>query len=42
MKSPPVQYHDDDARDQVEEFIKKNGRKKIAAKQPAKIEAEAV
>ena len=36
MKSPPVQYHDDDARDQVEEFIKKNSRKKTAAKDVAK------
>jgi myo-inositol-1-phosphate synthase len=42
MKSPPVQYHDDDARDQVEDFIKKNARKKGAAKQPAKAEAETV
>jgi myo-inositol-1-phosphate synthase len=39
MKSPPIQYHDDDARDQVEEFIKKNGRKKTAAKEIAKAEA---
>jgi myo-inositol-1-phosphate synthase len=43
MKSPPVQYHDDDARDQVEDFIKKNGRKKggakDASKEPTKIEA---
>jgi myo-inositol-1-phosphate synthase len=36
MKSPPVQYHDDDARDQVEDFIKKNSRKKTAAKDVAK------
>jgi myo-inositol-1-phosphate synthase len=36
MKSPPVQYHDDDARDQVEDFIKKNSRKKTAAKDVAR------
>ena len=39
MKSPPVQYHDDDARDQVEDFIKKNGRKKSAAKEAIKTDA---
>ena len=39
MKSPPVQYHDDDARDQVEDFIKKNARKKSAVKEQAKAEA---
>ena len=26
MKSPPVQYHDDDARRMVEEFIKENSK----------------
>ena len=35
MKSPPVQYHDDDARDKVEEFIKKNRRAKSPAKESA-------
>jgi myo-inositol-1-phosphate synthase len=39
MKSPPVQYHDDDARDQVEDFIKKNARKKSGVKEQAKAEA---
>jgi len=39
MKSPPVQYHDDDARDQVEDFIKKNSRKKSSVKEQAKTEA---
>ncbi len=39
MKSPPVQYHDNDAHDQVEEFIKKNGRKKTAAKPAVPTEA---
>ena len=39
MKSPPVQYHDDDARDQVEDFIKKNSRKKPRSKEQAKTEA---
>ena len=27
MKSPPVQYHDDESRDEVEEFITKHGQK---------------
>ena len=27
MKSPPVQYHDDIARNRTEEFIKKNRKK---------------
>ena len=35
MKSPPVQYHDDDARDKVEEFIKKNKRAKSNVKESA-------
>ena len=40
MKSPPVQYHDDEAREKVEEFIKKNARKKGAAvKEVAPVEA---
>ncbi len=39
MKSPPEQYHDDDARKQVEDFIKKNGKKKGAAKEAVKAEA---
>ena len=39
MKSPPVQYHDDDARDQVEDFIKKNARKKSSVKEQTKAEA---
>jgi myo-inositol-1-phosphate synthase len=39
MKSPPVQYHDDEARNEVESFIKKNARKKSAAKEstPAEV-----
>ena len=41
MKSPPVQYHDDDARDQVEDFIKKNARKKSASREAAKESAKA-
>jgi len=32
MKSPPVQYSDDAARDLVEDFIAQNARKKTAAK----------
>jgi myo-inositol-1-phosphate synthase len=40
MKSPPVQYHDDDARDQVEDFIKKNSRKKTASKDVVKESAK--
>ncbi|HQY31504.1 MAG TPA: inositol-3-phosphate synthase [Thermomicrobiales bacterium] len=40
MKSPPVQYHDDEAREKVEEFIKKNARtKKAAVKEVAATEA---
>jgi myo-inositol-1-phosphate synthase len=39
MKSPPVQYDDDDAREQIEEFIRKNARK--TAKQPAKTKTKA-
>jgi hypothetical protein len=31
MKSPPVQYGDDAARDLVEDFIAQNARKKTAA-----------
>jgi hypothetical protein len=31
MKSPPVQYPDDAARDLVEDFIAQNARKKTAA-----------
>jgi len=38
MKSPPVQYHDDEARNEVESFIKKNARKKSAAKESAPAE----
>src|SRR5213596_307886 len=34
MKSPPVQYHDDEARDLTEDFIKKYTRKRV--KEPAK------
>jgi myo-inositol-1-phosphate synthase len=30
MKSPPVQFHDDDAREMVEEFILGNGASKSA------------
>ena len=39
MKSPPVQYHDDDARNKVDEFIKKNGRKKGASKEATPVKA---
>jgi myo-inositol-1-phosphate synthase len=39
MKSPPAQYHDDDARDQVDQFIKKYGRKKTGARETTKAEA---
>ncbi len=40
MKSPPVQYHDDDARNKVEEFIKKNAKgKKAVAKEATPAEA---
>jgi myo-inositol-1-phosphate synthase len=39
MKSPPVQYHDDDARDKVEEFIKKNRRAKSPAKESAPVKS---
>ncbi len=39
MKSPPVQYDDDDAREQIEEFIRKNARK--TAKPPAKTKTKA-
>jgi myo-inositol-1-phosphate synthase len=40
MKSPPEQYHDDDARNKVEEFIKKNAlKKKTAAKEAVPTEA---
>jgi myo-inositol-1-phosphate synthase len=39
MKSPPVQYDDDDAREQIEEFIRKHGRK--TAKPPAKTKTKA-
>jgi myo-inositol-1-phosphate synthase len=39
MKSPPKQYPDDEARDLVEEFIKKNARKRV--KEPAKAKAAA-
>jgi hypothetical protein len=37
MKSPPVQYHDDEARRMVEEFIRliQNRRTKQQKKQPA-------
>ncbi len=35
MKSPPVQYPDDDAYDMVENFIKKYGRQTPAATSPA-------
>ena len=31
MKSPPVQHHDDKARDEVEEFISANARSTQAA-----------
>ena len=31
MKSPPVQYHDDEARDGVEKFIAENARKPVTA-----------
>ncbi len=34
MKSPPVQYADDEARDRTEEFIRKHARKQVKA--PAK------
>ena len=34
MKSPPVQYHDDDAYEATEKFIAQNALKKAAA--PAK------
>ena len=33
MKSPPEQYHDDIARDRVEEFISIYGRKKAAVEE---------
>jgi len=33
MKSPPVQYHDDEARNKVDEFIRTNSRKKSAARE---------
>src|SRR5881227_3415367 len=36
MKSPPVQYSDDAARDLVEDFIAQNARKKTAAKAESK------
>ena len=39
MKSPPVQYDDDDAREQIEEFIRKHARK--TAKPPAKTKTKA-
>jgi myo-inositol-1-phosphate synthase len=40
MKSPPVQYHDDDARNKVDEFIKKNAKgKKVSIKETAPAEA---
>jgi myo-inositol-1-phosphate synthase len=39
MKSPPVQYDDDDAREQIEEFIRKHARK--TAKPPAKTKTRA-
>ena len=39
MKSPPVQYHDDDARNKVEEFIKKNGKKKGTTKDAPVVKA---
>jgi myo-inositol-1-phosphate synthase len=39
MKSPPVQYHDDDARNQVDQFIKKYARKKTGARETTKAEA---
>jgi myo-inositol-1-phosphate synthase len=29
MKSPPVQLHDEDARDKTEEFIRKHARKQV-------------
>jgi myo-inositol-1-phosphate synthase len=38
MKSPPEQYHDDLARDRVEEFIADYGRKREA---PAAVDAAA-
>jgi myo-inositol-1-phosphate synthase len=31
MKSPPVQHHDDEARDLTEDFIRKHARKKVKA-----------
>jgi myo-inositol-1-phosphate synthase len=29
MKSPPKQYHDEEARDLTEDFIRKNARKRV-------------
>lgn len=40
MKSPPEQYHDDLARDRVEEFIEIYGRKVAAGEIAARAEAE--
>jgi myo-inositol-1-phosphate synthase len=37
MKSPPVQHHDDEARDLTEEFIHKHARKQV--KEPAQAKA---
>jgi myo-inositol-1-phosphate synthase len=34
MKSPPIQYPDDEARDRTEDFIRKHARKRV--KRPAK------
>ena len=36
MKSPPVQHPDDEARDLVEEFIRKHARTKTRERAPAK------